>query len=100
MGSTAIRPAGRLARPGRARRRRAVGFGGWTCTWGSLSDTWLRVTGSRLGPYEETGAAPSTVGGRQIWTSGYGDPAFCELAVVLDTYVGTTGNPRVNVLVV
>lgn len=86
--------------PGLDVGRLAVGFGGWGCTWGSLSDTWFRVVGNRTGPYEGTGAAPSTVGGRQVWTSDYGTPAFCEMGIVLDTYVGPTGNPRVNVVTV
>lgn len=85
--------------PGLDVTRRAVAFGGWGCTWGSLSATWFRVSGVRTGPYEGTGAVPSTVGGRQVWTSD--DSAtrgLCEMGIVLQTYVGSTGNPRVDVV--
>ncbi|GAA3244044.1 hypothetical protein GCM10017691_49600 [Pseudonocardia petroleophila] len=86
--------------PGLDVGRRAVGYGGWGCTWGVLTGTWFRVTPTRLGPFEPAAATSSTVAGRQVWTSDYDTPSFCEASIVLDEYVGSTGNSRVNVLTV
>jgi len=89
--------------PGLESARQRRGMAGWLCTWGDNPafsySPWVQVAVDRL---ESLSGRPVQIGGRsaQVTPGNSDNPSTCNVALVQRTYTGTSGERRIELLVV
>jgi hypothetical protein len=87
--------------PGLDASRRERGFAGWLCGWGDnpsfIFTPWARVAVAQRLPLS---GQPIQIGGRsaQVLPGNADDPGSCEVDLVQRSYIGSSGDPRVELL--
>ena len=87
--------------PGLDASRRQPGFAGWLCLWGDnpafVFTPWAQVAVARRLPLS---GQPVQIGGRsaQVLPGGANHPGSCEVDLVQRSYIGSSGDPRVELL--